>query len=77
MSPAAARFPVPPSVSVPQDISFTMSKLIYGLLAKQCYNCQGVGHVQADCPTLRLNNANGRCYNCGQPGHIAVCRRST
>ncbi|RAH84001.1 hypothetical protein BO86DRAFT_387450 [Aspergillus japonicus CBS 114.51] len=45
--------------------------------SKQCYNCQGVGHVQADCPTLRLNNANGRCYNCGQPGHIAVCRRST
>ncbi|KAE8133967.1 hypothetical protein BDV38DRAFT_256866 [Aspergillus pseudotamarii] len=42
-------------------------------LAKQCYNCQGLGHVQADCPTLRLNGANGRCYNCSQPGHLAVC----
>ncbi|KAJ5481035.1 hypothetical protein N7539_006929 [Penicillium diatomitis] len=39
---------------------------------KQCYNCQGLGHVQADCPTLRLNGgANGRCYNCNQPGHLA------
>ncbi|KAB8203692.1 hypothetical protein BDV34DRAFT_128926 [Aspergillus parasiticus] len=38
---------------------------------KQCYNCQGLGHVQADCPTLRLNGANGRCYNCSQPGHLA------
>ncbi|RJE19694.1 hypothetical protein PHISCL_07969 [Aspergillus sclerotialis] len=38
---------------------------------KQCYNCQGLGHVQADCPTLRLNGASGRCYNCSQPGHLA------
>ncbi|RAL08655.1 putative zinc knuckle nucleic acid binding protein [Aspergillus homomorphus CBS 101889] len=45
--------------------------LIHGRSAKQCYNCQGLGHVQADCPTLRLNGANGRCYNCGQPGHLA------
>lgn len=43
--------------------------------AKQCYHCQGLGHVQADCPTLRLSGAgtSGRCYNCGQPGHLAVC----
>lgn len=42
-------------------------------LAKQCYNCQGLGHVQADCPTLRLNGgSNGRCYNCSQVGHLAV-----
>jgi hypothetical protein len=41
------------------------------LAAKQCYHCQGIGHVQADCPTLRLSGAN-RCYNCGQAGHIAV-----
>ncbi|KHN95233.1 zinc knuckle domain containing protein [Metarhizium album ARSEF 1941] len=41
--------------------------------AKQCYHCQGLGHVQADCPTLRLsgNATSGRCYNCGQPGHLA------
>lgn len=44
-------------------------------LAKQCYNCQGLGHVQADCPTLRLNGgSNGRCYNCSQVGHLAVSR---
>jgi hypothetical protein len=43
------------------------------LPAKQCYNCQGVGHVQADCPTLRLNGGtSGRCYNCNQLGHLAV-----
>lgn len=45
--------------------------------AKQCYHCQGLGHVQADCPTLRLSGAGaggGRCYNCNQPGHLAVRR---
>lgn len=43
-------------------------------LAKQCYHCQGLGHVQADCPTLRLSGgaAGGRCYSCGQMGHLAV-----
>lgn len=41
--------------------------------AKQCYHCQGLGHVQADCPTLRLTGAgSNRCYNCNQPGHLAV-----
>jgi cellular nucleic acid-binding protein len=42
--------------------------------AKQCYHCQGLGHVQADCPTLRLSGAQagGRCYTCGMPGHLAV-----
>lgn len=40
--------------------------------AKQCYHCQGLGHVQADCPTLRISGAaGGRCYSCGQIGHIA------
>lgn len=44
------------------------------LAAKQCYHCQGLGHVQADCPTLRISGAGtgGRCYSCGQPGHLAV-----
>ncbi|PUU75826.1 hypothetical protein B9Z19DRAFT_1089539 [Tuber borchii] len=40
---------------------------------KQCYHCQGLGHVQADCPTLRLSGggaAGGRCYSCGNPGHL-------
>lgn len=43
--------------------------------AKQCYHCQGLGHVQADCPTLRLSGGppGGRCYSCGQAGHLAVC----
>jgi len=41
--------------------------------AKQCYHCQGLGHVQADCPTLRISGgpAGGRCYSCGQIGHLA------
>ncbi|KAF5846002.1 hypothetical protein GGP41_008488 [Bipolaris sorokiniana] len=40
---------------------------------KQCYHCQGLGHVQADCPTLRLSGAgtSGRCYSCGIAGHLA------
>ncbi|KAI1984906.1 gig suppressor [Ophidiomyces ophidiicola] len=34
---------------------------------------RGLGHVQADCPTLRLNGGatSGRCYNCNLPGHLA------
>jgi hypothetical protein len=42
-------------------------------IAKQCYHCQGLGHVQADCPTLRLSGAgtSGRCYSCNLPGHLA------
>ncbi|KFY83438.1 hypothetical protein V498_08077, partial [Pseudogymnoascus sp. VKM F-4517 (FW-2822)] len=39
--------------------------------AKQCYSCSGIGHVQADCPTLRLAGTSGRCYSCGLPGHLA------
>lgn len=40
---------------------------------KQCYHCQGIGHVQADCPTLRISGgaAGNRCYSCGLPGHLA------
>lgn len=42
--------------------------------AKQCYHCQGLGHVQADCPTLRISGAGatGRCHNCQQFGHYIV-----
>ena len=42
--------------------------------AKQCYHCQGLGHVQAECPTLRLSGAGAgnRCYNCDSVGHLAV-----
>ncbi|RIB22290.1 hypothetical protein C2G38_2174334 [Gigaspora rosea] len=53
--------------------------------AKQCYSCGGVaefnsdkrlivGHLQADCPSVRVNgsgSAGGRCYNCGRFGHLA------
>lgn len=39
----------------------------------QHVDCQGLGHVQADCPTLRLSGAgtSGRCYSCGLAGHLA------
>lgn len=50
-------------------------KMLTPNLAKQCYHCQGLGHVQADCPTLRLSGGTGgggRCYSCGQMGHLAV-----
>lgn len=44
--------------------------------SKQCYHCQGLGHVQAECPTLRLSGggpgASNRCYNCDSIGHMAV-----
>lgn len=56
------------SNSVPQ-----YSQTDKSLPAKQCYHCQGLGHVQADCPTLRISGgpAGGRCYSCGLIGHLA------
>ncbi|KAK4686447.1 hypothetical protein P7C73_g3681, partial [Tremellales sp. Uapishka_1] len=48
---------------------------------KQCYACGGVGHVKADCPSMRAAGFGGapgfggplgqKCYTCGRPGHIA------
>ncbi|THH17417.1 hypothetical protein EW146_g3384 [Bondarzewia mesenterica] len=39
-----------------------------------CYSCGGVGHIQAECPSLRVQGGNQKCYNCGRFGHIArVC----
>ena len=58
------------------QVQLAIKKFPLTIAAKQCYHCQGLGHVQADCPTLRLSGATGggRCYTCGQPGHLAVCR---
>ncbi|KAI8362850.1 hypothetical protein B0O80DRAFT_379054 [Mortierella sp. GBAus27b] len=41
--------------------------------SKQCYS---LGHIRADCPTIRIARQNGagaggRCYNCDMFGHIA------
>ncbi|CAG8744698.1 991_t:CDS:2 [Acaulospora morrowiae] len=30
-----------------------------------------VGHLQAECPTVRNGGGNGRCHNCGRYGHLA------
>lgn len=67
-------------IHAPQTVSQYPHKDLQGghadlCKAKQCYHCQGLGHVQADCPTLRISGAGtggGRCYSCGQPGHLAV-----
>ena len=65
----------PPNPEPDWNVVFTDKRTI----AKQCYHCQGYGHVQADCPTLRISGAGtgGRCYTCGQPGHLAVSHSST
>ncbi|CAO3568539.1 unnamed protein product [Mortierella alpina] len=37
-----------------------------------CFDASPVGHIQADCPTIRVSgNAETRCYDCGMFGHIA------
>ncbi|EEQ33252.1 gig suppressor [Microsporum canis] len=43
------------------------------MVARDPERQKGLGHVQADCPTLRLNGgaSNARCYNCNIPGHLA------
>ncbi|KAF2812955.1 uncharacterized protein BDZ99DRAFT_246591 [Mytilinidion resinicola] len=73
MSLMDAHTPARPRVRLPITPRHTVPSLTHST-AKQCYHCQGLGHVQADCPTLRLSGAgtSGRCYSCGQPGHLAV-----
>ena len=39
-------------------------------LSLRCYNCQGIGHFQCNCPMRRYNNSR-QCIICGQRGHIA------
>lgn len=76
MNPTAARIPELPKVRGHEHVvQCGMCQADLHAAAKQCYHCQGLGHVQADCPTLRLSGAGtgGRCYSCGQPGHLAVC----
>lgn len=84
MSPTAARIPAPPNVrnrwhrfDIARSLYLAeaMAEMSSVRPAKQCYHCQGIGHVQAACPTLRLAGSNPgvACYHCGQPGHLAVC----
>lgn len=72
-----AHTPGQPRVSISSKTSYFEGKRLTMDPAKQCYHCQGLGHVQADCPTLRLSGgaAGGRCYSCGQAGHLAVRSR--
>ena len=70
MSPTSALLPGQPIVSIAHTNGEARTDRY---TAKQCYHCQGLGHVQADCPTLRISGqaAGGNCYSCGQPGHLA------
>ncbi|RMZ88758.1 hypothetical protein DV736_g4010, partial [Chaetothyriales sp. CBS 134916] len=52
----------------------TASSLATNQTSVPCHGLlRGLGHVQADCPTLRIAGgaASGRCYQCGTVGHIA------
>ena len=72
----AAPILAPPTVRALENLHQICEEKANIRIAKQCYHCQGLGHVQADCPTLRISGAGtggGRCYSCGQPGHLAVC----
>ena len=38
----------------------------------RCFNCDGIGHIQRDCPSPRRRRSNiGPCNNCGRFGHLA------
>lgn len=48
-------------------------------IAKQCYKCKTVGHIQSECPNAIPTNHSRRhsvslntvqCFNCGQSGHV-------
>ena len=43
----------------------------------RCFNCEGIGHVQRNCPSPRKRRSNiGPCNNCGRFGHLArSCRQ--
>ena len=37
----------------------------------RCFNCDGIGHVQCDCPSPRRHRSNiGPCNNCGRFGQV-------
>lgn len=40
----------------------------------RCFNCQGLGHLQRNCPSPPFQGRQARfsrgCFKCGQPGHI-------
>ncbi|KAJ9502475.1 gig suppressor [Exophiala xenobiotica] len=57
-----------------RDCATTASNQVMNPTSAQCLALRrGLGHVQADCPTLRISGgpAGGRCYSCGQVGHLA------
>ena len=44
----------------------------------RCFNCDGIGHVQRNCPSPRRQRRSniGPCRACGRFGHLARdCRR--
>ncbi|KAK0260202.1 gig suppressor [Friedmanniomyces endolithicus] len=56
-----------------ETVAAGMRRGMKATLARVRARLRGLGHVQADCPTLRLSGgaAGGRCYSCGQAGHLA------